>query len=245
MAESDEQHIAALQAELTGLRTEMQEFTATVSHDLRAPLRHILSYAQLVQEDAGPLLSAEVNEFLTTITDSARHMGVLLDGLTALSRLGVVTVTPMPVSLQSAVQDVCDALSRRCSGRSLEWRLSPDLPMVQADAVLLEQVLVHLVGNAVKFTTPRAHAVIEISALPASDPGLVQLRVRDNGVGYNAALQSRLFKVFGRLHSVQQFEGIGMGLVLSQKTAQRLGGSLAIEGAPDSGCCVTLTLPVN
>lgn len=244
MATAPQDRIAALEAELAALRAEMQEFTYTVSHDLRAPLRHIVSYAQLVQEDAGPQLGTEVQGFLATITDSARHLGVLLDGLAALSRLGTVPLAVTAVPLQALVQDVAAQLAESNPGRSIDWRIASDLPPVQADAALLRQALEHVLGNAVKFTAPRAQAVVEIAAQPGEGDGLLTLQVRDNGVGYNPAMQAKLFQVFGRLHSAKQFDGIGLGLAMTRKIAQRLGGAVSAHGELDGGCCITLTLPV-
>ena len=240
---SAEDRIAALEAELAELRAEMQEFTATVSHDLRAPLRHIVSYAQMVQEDAGPLLTAEVQEFLATITRSARHMGLLLDGLTALSKVGSAPLFLEPVALQDAVQEACDHLASSHPQRGVDWQLQTDLPSVVADASLLQSVLEQLLGNALKFTAPRDRALIAITVAPAQQPGHIALQVQDNGVGFNPALHAKLFQVFGRLHSAQQFDGIGMGLVLARKRVLRMGGALAIDAVVDGGCCATLTLP--
>ena len=234
--------ITALEAELATLRTEMQNFTYAVSHDLRAPLRHIASYAQLVQEDAGPQLSAEVQEFLTTITDSARHMGVMLDGLLALSRVGTVSVEMAPVSLQELVSAVYRELAAQHPRRSIDWRIAGELPLVSADAPLLRQALMQLLANAIKFTAPRDPAVIEVSHMVEPDSGRVTLQIKDNGVGFNPALQTQLFRVFGRLHSANQFAGIGVGLVMARKILERLGGSVSIEGAVDAGCCVRLSL---
>lgn len=236
--------ITALEAELAELRAEMQEFTATVSHDLRAPLRHIVSYTQMVQEDAGPLLTGEVQEFLATITSSARHMGLLLDGLTALSKVGSVPLVFESVPLQDAVQEVCDRLASGSPQRVVDWQVPADLPVVLVDAALLQLVLEQVLGNALKFTAPRASALIVVSAAPVEQAGRIKLQVCDNGVGFNPAMQAKLFRVFGRLHSAQQFEGIGMGLVLSRKRVQRLGGAMDIEGVVDGGCGVTLTLPL-
>lgn len=241
-----EERIQALEAELAALRADMQTFTHTVSHDLRAPLRHIVSYAQLVQEDAGPQLNAEVQGFLATMTDSARHMARLLDGLTALSQLGTAPVLLEPVPLQEMVRDIAAKLGQQHPTRQLDWRIAPNLPTVQADAALVRLALTQVLGNAVKFTAPREMAVIEISAQESEAQGVrcAALQVRDNGVGYNPALQSALFQVFGRLHSAKQFEGMGIGLVQTRKALQRMGGSAAAEGVVDGGCCITLTLPL-
>ena len=240
--ESPESRIAVLQAELAAVRAEMQDFTATVSHDLRAPLRHIVSYVQLVQEDAGPQLEPEVLDFLATISDSARHMGVLLDGLTALSRIGLAALESDPVSLQELVQTVRADVMAKNPQRAVEWQVAHDLPSVLADAALLHQALTHVLGNAVKFTVSRALAQIDIRTVPGAPDGYVVLQVRDNGVGYNPAQQDRLFRVFGRLHSAKQFEGIGMGLVLTRKILARMGGSVSAEAVEDGGCRVELLL---
>jgi light-regulated signal transduction histidine kinase (bacteriophytochrome) len=245
MTEPLDNRVAALESELAQLRAEMQEFTATVSHDLRAPLRHIVSYVQLVQEDAGPLLSPEVQEFLTTITDSARHMGCLLDGLAQLSRVGAAPLVLESVALQSLVHSLCDDLARTTEARVIEWHIAADLPLVRADSRWLQQALGHVLGNAFKFAQSREPAVISVYTLPVQTPGYVSVRVQDNGVGYNAAMQAKLFRVFGRLHSAQQFDGIGMGLVLTRKIVERMGGQIAIDGVQDVGCGVTLTLPLG
>lgn len=242
MSDAADARIAALEAELAAQREAMQAFTATVSHDLRAPLRHIVSFAQLVQEDAGPQLGAEVQGFLSTITDSARHLGVLLDGLAELARIGTLPVALGPVPLQALVQGVCAELAEQYPGRAVDWHIASDLPVVQADATLLRQALMHVLGNAVKFTAPREHAVIAVTAQPGESDGFVALQVRDNGVGYNPAMQDKLFQAFGRLHSPREFGGIGMGLALTRKIMQRLGGSVDSEGVVDGGCCVKLLL---
>lgn len=242
MSDSSDARIAALEAELAAQREAMQAFTATVSHDLRAPLRHIVSFAQLVQEDAGPQLGAEVQGFLSTITDSARHLGVLLDGLAELARIGTLPVALGTVPLQALVQGVCAELAEQYPGRAVDWHIASDLPVVQADATLLRQALMHVLGNALKFTAPREHAVIAVTAQPGESDGFVALQVRDNGVGYNPAMQDKLFQAFGRLHSPREFGGIGMGLALTHKIMQRLGGSVDSEGVVDGGCCVKLLL---
>lgn len=238
------QHIATLEAELAALRGEMQAFTYTVSHDLRAPLRHIVSYAQLVQEDAGPLLNAEVQGFLATMTDSARHMGRMLDGLGALSQLGTATVTLAPVPLNVLVDEVVDGFARQYPGRAIDWRIAPNLPTVLADTALLRQALQQVLDNAAKFTAPRAAAVVEIHTVSTEKTGFATLQVRDNGVGYNPAQQAALFKVFGRLHTAKQFDGIGMGLVLCRKALERMGASVDTQSSLDGGCTAMLQLPL-
>lgn len=244
MTDKDPQRIAALEAELAGLRAEMQDFSYTVSHDLRASLRHILAYAQLVQEDAAELLPAETRGFLTTISDSARHMGVLMDGLMELTRLGTVALQIAPLPLQPLLQDLLAELALRYPGHAIDWQLPQDLPALPADAALLRTALLCVLDNAAKFTANQATPRIAISCVPDGE-GRVQLRVQDNGAGFNPALAAKLFHPFARLHTVKQFPGIGMGLALTRKIVSRLGGQVDIAGVPDAGCTLTLTLPAR
>ena len=241
MSLTPEQRIEQLEAELAAQRSEMQDFTYTVSHDLRASLRHIISYAHLVQEDAGPQLSAEVQGFLATITDSAKHMGLLMDGLMELSRLGTVPLNVGPTPVQDAVAEVRDDLSANYAQRVLEWRIQPQLPWVLADGSLFALALRQVLDNAIKFSAHRPLAVLEVAA--QRDPEWVHLEIRDNGAGYNPAMQERLFHPFQRLHTARQFPGIGMGLALTRKIMQRLGGSVSAQAQVDQGCCVRLSLP--
>lgn len=242
MADSKDLRIASLEAELAALRVEMQDFSYTVSHDLRAPLRHIVSYAHLVQEDAGPALSPEVQGFLETITDSARHMGVLMDGLMDLARISTLPVNHGPVPLQVLVQEVVKAQIAQHPQRNIVWRVSEEFPHVQCDAGLLRQALAHVLDNAIKFTArvdaPQIHITMAEDALTS---GLV-LCIGDNGAGYNPAMQQRLFHPFQRLHTQQQFDGIGMGLALTRKLLRRMGADVDTQGAVGTGCTVRITL---
>jgi signal transduction histidine kinase len=251
MADTEQQRIAALEAELANLRAEMQDFSYTVSHDLRASLRHILSYAQLVQEDAAHLLPPETKGFLDTISTSAKHMGLLMDGLMELSRLGTLAVQPTAVALPPLVQELVAELALQHPQARIDWQLQADLPTVQADAALLRAALLCLLDNAVKFTAGKEVRRIAVSALAGSPddsqeaPGLVHITIQDNGAGFNPALQAKLFHPFARLHTVKQFPGIGMGLALTRKMVQRMGGQIQAQGLPEAGCTATLTLPVK
>jgi len=239
-----ENRIAQLEAELAACKREMQEFTYTVSHDLRAPLRHIVSFAQLVQEDAGPVLNGEVLGFLNTISSSAKNLGAMLDALLELSRVGTVALNPGPVALLDLVRSVREELDSKYPLQTPEWRIAPQLPVVLADAALLRQALLQVIGNAVKFSRSRSLAVVEISGDAKVRNGWVSLTVQDNGVGYNPTMQGKLFQVFSRLHSQGQFEGMGMGLALTQKIAHRLGAEVHMVGGVDTGCAFTLSLPL-
>ena len=236
--------IAALEAEVAALRAEMQDFTYTVSHDLRASLRHVLSYASLVQEDAGPQLSEEVQGFLATISDSARHMGAQMDGLLELSRIGTAPLQLQAVALAPLLDAVRDELLPVMGTRQVQWAVDVEGQTAWADPKLLYQALLQVLGNAVKFTGQRPVAHIHLGVLTDQTTGRVHIAVRDNGVGFNPALQSRLFHAFQRLHSAQQFAGLGMGLALARKGLRRMEGDITAEGEVDGGCTVTLTLPV-
>ena len=241
---ADAQRIERLEAELAGLRAEMQDFSYTVSHDLRASLRHILSYAQLVQEDAGPLLPPEAQGFLHTISDSAKHMGLLMDGLMELSRLGTVALQTAALPLQPVLQDLVTELQMQHPQRVIEWRLPADMPVVLADAQLLRAALHAVLDNAVKFTAQRPVACIALRAWIDPADGLVHIELQDNGAGFNPALQAKLFRPFQRLHTTRQFPGLGMGLALTRKMLERMGGKVWADAAMDAGCRLHMVLPV-
>ncbi|MBC7916418.1 MAG: sensor histidine kinase [Rhodoferax sp.] len=235
--------IAELEAELAALRREMQDLTYVVGHDLRAPLRHIVSFAQLVKEDAGPQLSSEVQGFLDTITVSAQNLTQMLDALLELSRVGTVPLQPVQVSLQALVQEVTNDLTALHPTRQLKWQIADDLPTWLADPVLLRGALKQTLGNAVKFTAKKDVAVISIRTIP--DGQHLVLEIADNGAGFNPAMQSKLLQPFQRLHHVREFPGLGMGLALARKSIERMGGGIRIEGQLDAGCRVILTLPLQ
>ncbi len=226
--------IQDLEAELDRTRAEMQHFAYAVSHDLRAPLRHILSYAQIVQEDAGHQLDAEVQGFLGTITDSARHLGAMLDGLAQWSRVGSAPVQLQPVDLQVLVGEVCATASPKVA-----WRVASGLPTVHADLALARQALEHVIDNATKFSS--AGATVVIAPWADRNCARVGVAVQDSGAGFATARQSTLFQVFGRLHSAQQFPGIGMGLAITRRIMERLGGIVSIA-SPGVGQGATATL---
>ena len=151
-----------------------------------------------------------------------------------------------PVQVRPMVLELCQALQARHPQRVLEWRIAEDFPDVRVDAAQFRQALAHVLGNAVKFTAPRVQTVIEVGhqagAPEGADP-CCTLFVRDNGVGFNPALQAKLFHVFQRLHSLREFDGIGMGLALTRKMVERHGGTVSAEGAVDDGCCIRIALP--
>ncbi len=236
-----QQRIQELEAELAASRAELQEFTYTVSHDLRAPLRHMVSFARLLEEEAAAQLTGESADFLRTITASAHHMGVLLDALTALSRLGALQAWPGAVELAplvaSCVQEVQAGFTDRAVAVTVEVPASIE---VVADESIVRQALVQVLDNAYKFTAKVAEPVISVSVHHAPD-GKVQLRVKDNGAGFNPAMQDKLFKVFGRLHSAKQFPGLGVGLLTAQRLLAKVGATISLVPGDQGGALACLT----
>ncbi|WP_171816008.1 PAS domain-containing sensor histidine kinase [Serpentinimonas barnesii] len=236
--------------QLLEINHDLEAFTASVSHDLRAPLRHIGSYLELLREDLGPELGPEVQRHLETIGGAAEHMGQLIDGLLAFSRLGRAALQRQPVAMgdllrssQNRVQH--DPALQRPSA-SLRWQLPPELPQVRCDARLLSQVWDNLLSNALKYSRPRPVAEICVGWRPQRSPNGTPetvFWVQDNGVGFDPQRAERLFGVFQRLHRARDFEGVGIGLALCRRIVERHGGRIWAEGAPDQGSTFYFSLP--
>lgn len=239
--------LAATQQQLAAAQAALGDFAYTVSHDLRANLRHITAYGGLLREELGPVLAGDAAFFLDTVTNAARLMGRQIDGLMAWSQLDRAELHLAPLDLPALIGEARRVLAPELAERCIDWRIAPGLPAVRGDAALLRQLLLHLLSNAVKFTRRAEPAVIEIGWRPAAEAeGMGQqceLYVRDNGVGFDPLWQHRLFHVFQRLHPVGEFEGLGLGLALAGKIVARHGGRIQAEGTPGAGCCVRFTLP--
>jgi PAS domain S-box-containing protein len=219
---------------------ELESFSYSVSHDLRAPLRHITGFSQLLERRVGASLDEVSRNYLKTIHSAAQQGGTLVDDLLAFSRMGRAEMRQAHVDLQTLAQEVRRELEADAAGRSVEWRVG-ELPPVEADPALLRQVLRNLFGNALKYTRPKEHAVIEVSA--HENGGEVEVRVRDNGVGFEMQYVDKLFGVFQRLHTVEQFEGTGIGLANVRRIISRHGGRTWAEGAVGQGATFHFTLP--
>jgi signal transduction histidine kinase len=219
--------------------TELESFSYTVSHDLRAPLRHIHGFAQLVGER---LLApdAETKRFLGKITLAARRMEELIDDLLELSRAGRTELKTQAVDLEAVVHEVREEYSRDAGDRRIVWKVGA-LPNVQGDPRLLRQVFVNLVGNAFKYTAGVDVAVIVVSATPAG-PGEVCISVSDNGFGFDMTYADKLFGPFQRLHSDPRFEGTGIGLATVKRIVERHGGYVSGEGVPGKGAVFRVVL---
>ena len=234
---------ARLQRELRQARAELEDFTYAVSHDLRASLRHVSAYVQIIREDLDEQNSTGVAAHLDTVSQAARQMGRQIDGLMELARLTRVELQTSALDLGALVREVCAGLAPALAGRTLVWQIASDFPALQGDATLVRQLMTHLLDNAVKFTAPRAQALVKVS-WQLQGEALCALTVSDNGVGFNPHYKDKLFHAFQRLHGARDFDGQGMGLALSRKIVERHGGAVFAQGVPNEGCSVSCTLPL-
>ena len=235
-----EQRVIARTAELKAANTELEAFTYSVSHDLRAPLRHIAGFSKILVEDLGPALPAEAQHHLQRIEEGTKRMGTLVDELLNLARVGRHALSLQRTGLDSVVEEVRAILQPDFEGRQVEWKVAP-LPFVQCDAVLIKQVFQNLLANALKFTRPRNQAVIEIGQRRENEQ--VVIFVRDNGVGFSMKYSNKLFGVFQRLHRAEDFEGTGVGLATVQRIVQKHGGRVWAESEIDQGATFCFALP--
>lgn len=235
-----ERRVEARTRELHELNRELDAFAYSVSHDLRTPLRHIAGFGDALREHAGPSLGDEGLRLLGRITGSAARLGRMIDAVLELARTGRAPVTRMRINLEDGVAHARRDLEPVVASRTIEWRVGP-LPEAHADPILLHQVWMNLLSNAMKYTAGRAVARIEVDAVDVT-PDEVVIRVRDNGVGFDPAFAGRLFGVFQRLHGAE-FEGTGIGLANVRRIVHRHGGRTWAEGAVDAGASFYFTLP--
>jgi signal transduction histidine kinase len=228
-------------AQLEAANKEMHAFTYTVSHDLRAPLRHIDGFIELLQKRTGALIDEQGRHYMAAISDAAQKMGLLIDDLLSFSRMGRHAQAFQKVAFVELVRDVLREFEADTAGRKIDWRID-DLPVVSGDKAMLRIVLVNLISNALKFTRSREKAAIEIGSLPGQTSETM-IFVRDNGVGFDMTYADKLFGVFQRLHHTDEFEGTGIGLAIVQRIIARHGGRIWAEGEPDQGASFYFTLP--
>jgi PAS domain S-box-containing protein len=226
-------------AQLVAVNEELESFSYSVSHDLRAPLRHIGGFAKLLVEEFGSTLDPNAQQYLERIQAGAHKMGVLVDELLNLARVGRHALSLQPCKLNLIIAEITAMLQPDLEGRQVEWRIA-DLPTVECDPVLVKQVFQNLLANALKFTSPRAQAVIEVSC--QEKDGQKVFMVRDNGVGFSMKYVDKLFGVFQRLHGADEFEGTGIGLVTVQRIVRKHGGRVWAEGEADRGAAFYFTL---
>jgi PAS domain S-box-containing protein len=236
-----EQRVRARTAELEAANQELESFSYSVSHDLRAPLRHITGFIEMLQARAAPALDEESLRLARSIADSAARMTRLIDALLGFSRLGRADLRKTRVSLAALVRGAQLELRNEVRDRKVEW-IGGTLPDVDGDPALLQQVMINLLSNALKYTRPREVARIEVGA--KADLREVVCYVRDNGVGFDMRYADKLFGVFQRLHHPAEFEGTGIGLANVRLIVHRHGGRSWAEGTVNEGATFFFSLPV-
>jgi PAS domain S-box-containing protein len=249
-----EQRVVERTAQLETANKELEAFSYSVSHDLRAPLRHIGGFSRMLVEEFGSKLDPSARHYLARIQAGTQKMGLLVDELLNLARVGRHALKLQPTGLNSIVTEVIAILQPECDGRQVEWDISK-LPTIECDPILVKQVFQNLLDNALKFTRPRvgadgnalagtpapaSHSVIEVSH--KEEDGQSVFLVRDNGVGFSMKYVDKLFGVFQRLHSADEFEGTGIGLVTVQRIVLKHGGRVWAEGEPGKGATFYFTL---
>ncbi len=228
-------------AELEATNKELEGFSYSVSHDLRAPLRHIHGFLELLQQTVGTAIDEQGWHYMDNISDATQKMGRLIDELLSFSRMGRHALSFRKVALAEVVRDILRECEPDTAGRSIDWRIG-DLPVVSGDETMLRTALADLISNALKFTRSRQTAQIEIGSSPGQNSEAV-IFIRDNGVGFDMAYADKLFGVFQRLHHEEEFEGTGIGLANVRRIIARHGGRVWAEGTIDQGATFYFSLP--
>jgi PAS domain S-box-containing protein len=226
--------------ELEAINKELEAFAYSISHDLRAPLRHMAGFTELLQKSAASVLNEKSQRYVTMILESAKRMGNLIDDLLAFSRIGRAETHKSVVSLEQLVQEALSEVGQDTNDRSINWKIG-GLPSWYGDRSMLRLVLVNLISNAVKFTRTRSQSEIEIGCAEQNQNQIVVF-VRDNGVGFDMKYVNKLFGVFQRLHPHEAFEGTGIGLATVQRIVHRHGGRVWAEGLVDKGATFYFSL---
>jgi light-regulated signal transduction histidine kinase (bacteriophytochrome) len=229
-------------AALTELNQELEAFTYSVSHDLRAPLRHITGFATLLDQSAAGKLDDTERRRLKLVIDSANRLGRLIDDLLAFSRVNRTAVSRHRVSLDAVAREARAGLAQDAEWQRVECTIGP-MPDVDGEAAMLRQVFVNLMSNAAKYSRPREHPRVEIGVHTVDDDQVVVF-IRDNGVGFDMKYADKLFGVFQRLHRADEFEGTGIGLASVRRIVQRYGGRVWAESTLDRGATFYFSLPL-
>lgn len=236
------EELAQLTAELERSNKELEAFSYSVSHDLRAPLRHIAGYAELLGDEPNSHLGAKGVRFLDTIKESVEFAGKLVDNLLHFSRLGRNRLKVGTVNFDAVIRSAWMELEPDQHGRQIQFAVQP-MPQVQADAVLMQVVVRNLLSNALKYSKHRPVAEIEVGS-GQTDREFV-FYVKDNGVGFDMQFVDKLFGVFQRLHRIEDFEGTGIGLANVRRIVERHGGRTWAEGEPEKGATFYFSLPLR
>jgi PAS domain S-box-containing protein len=235
------QELAKRSADLESINKELEAFAYSISHDLRAPLRHMAGYTELLQKKASSVVDEKSNGYMAMILESAKRMGNLIDDLLAFSRIGRVETQKTHVSLTQLLKEALAEVRQDTEGRNIVWKIGA-LPDFYGDRSMLRVVLVNLISNAIKFTRTRPQAEIEIGCSEGNGNDLVVF-VSDNGVGFDMKYVNKLFGVFQRLHQSDEFEGTGIGLATVQRIIHRHGGKVWAQGAVDGGATFYFSTP--
>ncbi|WP_344982647.1 sensor histidine kinase [Deinococcus rubellus] len=226
--------------ELKAANGELEAFVYSASHDLRTPVRHVMSFVELTRRALASGHPDKAERSLGVVEQAARQMNRMIDAMLALSRITQQPLAHTAVNLSVLVEQARRDVEDEGQGRQIEWRMEP-LPQVMGDPATLQQVLTNLLSNAVKFTRPRERAIIEIGT--QAGPGAWTVWVRDNGVGFDPAYGDKLFSPFQRLHAQSEFEGTGIGLATVRRIILRHGGRVWAESVLGEGTTVSFTLP--
>jgi light-regulated signal transduction histidine kinase (bacteriophytochrome) len=228
-------------AQLEAANNELEAFSYSVSHDLRAPLRHIQGYVDALQEEHAAVLGGAGRLYLEKVLGSVKKMAKLIDDLLAFSRMGRGEMQQTRFRMGELVEETLREMHDDIKDRKIEWDIRP-LPAIKGDQALLKQVWVNLLSNAIKYTRPRDPAKIQVGCVEKA--GEWEFCVRDNGVGFDIRYAGKLFGVFQRLHRADEFEGTGIGLVNVRQIIKRHGGRTWAEGKVDEGAAIYFTLPI-
>jgi len=235
------QQLGKRSTELEGVNKELEAFAYSVSHDLRAPLRHMVGYTELLQKNSASMLDDKGRRYTVMVLEAAKRMGTLIDDLLAFSRISRAETRETMVSLEQLVREVQSEVWQETEGRNVTWKIGA-LPDLYGDRSMIKLAMVNLISNAVKFTRTRSEPEIEIGCVEKRKDGVVVF-VRDNGVGFDMKYVNKLFGVFQRLHRTEEFEGTGIGLATVQRIIHRHGGNVWAEGQVGAGATFYLSLP--
>ena len=235
------QELGKRTAELESINKELEAFAYSISHDLRAPLRHMAGYTELLRKNTVSVLNEKSQRYVQIIMESAQRMGNLIDDLLAFSRISRTEAHMSAVSLGQLVEEAVAEVRQDTNDRKLDWKIG-DMPYCYGDSSMLRLALVNLIANAAKFTRTRPSAQIEIGCTNPAE-GQIVIFVRDNGVGFNMKYANKLFGVFQRLHPHDAFEGTGIGLATVQRIIHRHGGKVWAESLVDQGATFYFSLP--
>lgn len=236
-----ETRVESRTAELQEVNKELEAFSYSVSHDLRAPLRHLDGFSRILQEEFGPLLPEEARHYLERVRSAATNMSSLVEDLLQLSRVGRQLPRRQRTSLLALAEEARHEILPEANGRAIHWNVQ-SLPDVEADPVLVRQVFTNLFSNAVKFTRNQPGATIEVGS--RDENGKAVIFVRDNGAGFDPRYADKLFGVFQRLHRQEEYEGTGVGLATVQRIIHKHGGKIWAESQPQRGATFFFTLPL-